>query len=495
MPRYWFIACISSWLAGALLWHVPQVPFKLLLWLAIFSVISALIVWCIRFRATAKISWIGWIFFAFAVGLVASLGVMRSSDMSTEFMRRYEKSVIQGIVVTDVSETQFGGYQFDMRFRTICSNDSTYCEKLQKHFRARVIVSITPSVTQGSTVSVAGILLAPKQTKLGDSDTTFADYLLAKGVCCTMQSARIVASESARGLYRVRNKVRELFWNTYRSYLQPANAAIAAGIVYGEKAHIPNMLENTFRTAGLSHIMVLSGSNVTIMLIILLPLFSIIRNRFVKFLAHTLLFAAILFFLGSDPPLLRAVIMAALAYLVKERGNPALGFRALCFSAIIMASINPAILLYDVSFHLSFLATLGMVLGSDYFENLFSRVPEKFILRETLAITAAVSLFVYPYSMYQFGTFAIYGLIANLLVVPFVPIVMALSALLVPVALFSYAIGFVIALPFKIAIGYIISIAHFISALPFSTINFSLSLVSMIAIYCLLCVSFRKMIV
>ncbi len=474
---------------------MPHVHQGVLLCCALVGGISALILFCIRFYANSKITWAGWIAVCFAVGSFASYGIVHKQVISTRLMHAYDRPVIVGIAASEISVSSYGGYQFDIRFKKICTSDHTYCETLRRSFRMRASIMQITGIKRGSNVAVRGVLIPPKPIALGNSHTTFADYLLAKDICCTMQSAKVISSADATGMNAFRNTVREVLWSTYHEYVGSPNDGIAAGIVYGEKSHISDALQDSFRVAGLSHIMVLSGSNVTIVLILILPLIALIRNRFVKFFVHVILFLVILFFLGNDPPLVRAVIMAALAYAVKEQGNPSLGFRTVCISAVIMASINPAILFYDVSFHLSFLATLGMVLAGEYSETLCKWIPERFALRETAAVTLAVSLFVYPYSMYQFGTFSVLGIFANIIVVPIIPIIMAFGAALIPGAAVSAALGNVIAFPFKIAVGYIVGVAHAISTVPFASIEVSISAISMAAIYFLLCIAFRKSIV
>ena len=97
--------------------------------------------------------------------------------------------------------------------------------------------------------------------------------------------------------------------------------------------------------------------------------------------------------------------------------------------------------------------------------------------------------------MYQFGTFSVLGIFANIIVVPIIPIIMAFGAALIPGAAVSAALGNVIAFPFKIAVGYIVGVAHAISTVPFASIEVSISAISMAAIYFLLCIAFRKSIV
>lgn len=492
MSIRWFTACFIGWLCGALLWKVPNISEKFLLFVSIVCGVVAIILFFIRFKTIAKITLTGWLFLCIGIGIFSSFNTVHKNTQVEDLLYANSLQRIEGVISTDVTPATFGGYQFNVAFKKVCSNDSSYCKTLDSKFKARITVKNPKDVVRRSSIVLSGTLLEPKPSPLGDNGTTFADYLSTKNVCCTVSNGIIISSQSPHGLPLFRNKTRALFWNTFHEYLREPNDGIGAGIVYGEKAHISDSLEDTFRTAGLSHIMVLSGSNVSILLIVLLPLLAVIPSRFFRFLLTTLLFLSILFFLGVDPPLVRAVIMASLAYLIKERGNPAHAFRALMISAMIMVSLNPAILLYDVSFHLSFLATLGMVCASGYFEKKFSKITERWGLRETLAVTVAVTLFVYPYSMYQFGTISLFGLIANMLVVPIIPAVMAFGAVLVPVAAIGHWLGVIAALPFKISVAYIVGVAYFVSNIPFATINTHLSLLSMFALYGLGCVFFRK---
>ena len=213
------------------------------------------------------------------------------------------------------------------------------------------------------------------------------------------------------------------FVSNLEQALGEPHAALASGLVVGEKAALGKDLLSDFRTVGLIHIVVLSGYNITVV--------GDALRRILSFLPRVwgisvggigiALFGVLV---GGGATVVRSCFMASVALsadLIRREYNVS---RALIFAALLMLIQNPMILLYDPSFQLSFLATLGLILLASPIERKLGLIPEKLGMRGIVASTIATQIFVSPYILYMMGQISIIGMVVNILVLPFIPVTM-----------------------------------------------------------------------
>jgi len=128
--------------------------------------------------------------------------------------------------------------------------------------------------------------------------------------------------------------------------------------------------------------------------------------------------------------------------------------------------LDPRILLGDVSFQLSFLATAGLIYGSPLVERALVRVPRAYGLTALAVSTLSAQIFVLPLILYHSGILSLVALPANLAVLPSVPLAMLLGAILGAIALASATLALPVALVTNLVLSYEISAARFFAALP-----------------------------
>jgi competence protein ComEC len=240
------------------------------------------------------------------------------------------------------------------------------------------------------------------------------------------------------------------FVNNLEKTLGEPHAALAAGLVVGEKAALGKDLLNDFRIVGLIHIVVLSGFNITIVADALRRMLSFLP-RVWGIVVGGIGISLFGILVGGGATVVRSCFMSGVALsadLIRRDYNV---FRALAFAGLVMLIQNPNIFLHDPSFQLSFLATLGLILLAKPIENHLRFIPEKFGLRGTIATTFATQIFVSPFILYMMGQISIIGVIVNILVLPFIPITMFFVFL-------TGALGF-ISFPLSQVVGWI---AHFL---------------------------------
>lgn len=212
-----------------------------------------------------------------------------------------------------------------------------------------------------------------------------------------------------------------------RSIAEP-EAGLAKGLLLGGNAYLPVSLQDAFTRAGLSHIVAVSGYNITIIAQGFL-LLGIAIGFWRKQAIRAALLGIVLFILmiGAPASASRAGAMAGAAFLAMQTGRLSPSLRALFFAAGAMLLWNPLLLRYDIGFQLSFLATLGIIVAASW-QNSFWRGEFRGKWFAELAwMTFMAELCIVPLILYHFHTFSPFMLLANMLVLPAVPYAMGLS--------------------------------------------------------------------
>ena len=251
-------------------------------------------------------------------------------------------------------------------------------------------------------------------------------------------------------------------------------ASLLLGLLIGEREGIPPDIVADFRNTGTSHILAVSGYNVTQLvevIVVFFAAFSLPRRRAAFWTAFVVFGFVIL--VGGEASVVRAGIMGCVGLLAAFFGRRCAGMTALLCAAAVMLAMNPLILRHDVGFQLSFAGVLGLHFLGPQFVRLFSFLPSLFGLRKICAETLAATIATMPVSLFVFGTLPIFGPLVNMLVVPVVPWAMGTGVLAVifypiPFPLASLLVVFTTI--FIRFMEYVVSIsAHFVPPLIIHT--------------------------
>ncbi|MDO8617621.1 MAG: ComEC/Rec2 family competence protein [Candidatus Uhrbacteria bacterium] len=256
---------------------------------------------------------------------------------------------------------------------------------------------------------------------------------------------------------------RKFFTGRAQQLFTPNEAALLTGILYGERQFSPTLKEQ-FRRAGLLHIVAVSGSNVTIIVALLMPIFLAFRlSRKIAFVfLSTALFLFVLF-VNPYASVVRAALMGWLLELAPLVGRIPRPSRLLLVAAVVFVAWQPWGLFYDASFALSFLAMWGLLTWTPWFQEHLERVIPWSFIRQTTATTLGATLMTIPYTAWAFRQVTLFGLLTGLLALPLVPWIMILGilSLLLPSIIFI--------LPARGFLDLILVIARIPNLFPFGT--------------------------
>ena len=342
-----------------------------------------------------------------------------------------------------------------------------------EHTKVLLTVSHEPQFLYGDKVKVEGKLERPKNFEDEKTlrEVDYISHLAKDGIYYQMFRPKLTLVAHGEGnpvvekLFAFKNA----FIRNVGNLIPEPHASLLGGLVVGAKQSLGKELLDDFRTVGVIHIVVLSGYNITIIARFIEWLFS----RLKKNLRLTIAAGAMMLFavmVGASATVIRATVMALLVLLAHGTGRLYAITRALLVAGVIMLLHNPKILVFDISFQLSFLATVGLIYISPIIEPKVKWITERWWLREITVATIATQLFVLPFLLYKTGILSLVSLPVNLLILAAIPLTM-LFGFLAGIAAFASTL---LALPFAyIAYGFLayeLRVVDWFARLPFAAV-------------------------
>lgn len=328
-----------------------------------------------------------------------------------------------------------------------------------------------------------------KAIKNLDSSFDYRIYMAKDGVLysCDKPKINMIAQGKGNIFLSYILKVRELFENNIRRVIPQPEGALADGLLFGGSASLSKEIQNDFSRTGMTHIVAVSGYNVTIIaeyLIILGLALGLWRKKAIWFA----ICGIILFVIMSGLPAsaVRAGVMGGTLLWAMKNGRLANSENAIIFAGAVMLFLNPLLLRWDVGFQLSFLATLGIVMLSPLWEKSFIKKHKALGISEAIAMSLSAQIFVLPIIAYNFHITSLVSLLANVLILPIIPLSMLL-VFLVSVSGFVFSgLSMVFAWLAFVPLTYEIKMIHLLAQFPWASISTDSVSVYFVAIYYLI---------
>lgn len=251
-------------------------------------------------------------------------------------------------------------------------------------------------------------------------DFAYDRYLARYGVLSLCQNAQLQLIQSGQGnpVYQQLYVLRDNLVLRVRALWPEPAAGLIAGILLGLQDDLFDDISVAFRTTGTVHILVVSGMHVVIIANVLASITQRWCSRRQVFIITGLGLAAFAIITGLAASVIRAALMGLLPLLASVLGRKRVTHYGLALVASSIVAYNPYILLHDVGFQLSFLATIGIIYFQDWTQRWCRYIPNWFSLRETLSTTFAAMITTTPLLVQIFGTFSLVAPLANIVVVP-----------------------------------------------------------------------------
>jgi competence protein ComEC len=334
----------------------------------------------------------------------------------------------------------------------------------------------------GDVLRITGKLETPSQY----DDFSYKDYLARQGIYSVINYPRIEILDTGRGfkplawIYSLRNRLSQRL----SLALPEPQASLAQGILLGLRGNIPYSLNQAFSRTGTTHVLAISGINISIVIGMLLAAgIWLFGKRYSIYIWLALLIIWLYALLtGMNPPVVRGAIMGSIFLLAEFLGRQSSALTALTFAAAVMVGIEPQVL-WDVSFQLSFLAMAGLIFISPYLQassrkGVMAAAGKKGtavalgnFVADSFAVTLAAILATWPIIAYYFHVVSFVGLPATFFAVLALPGIIITAALTGAVGLIAPAVAQVIGWISWLFISYFMLVVRAFDAVPFSSIR------------------------
>ena len=261
--------------------------------------------------------------------------------------------------------------------------------------------------------------------------------------------------------------VRDWFADAIRTVIPEPQASLGIGYLTGQKSALPDDLAEALKIAGLTHVVVASGYNLTILVRLSRRLFARV-SAFASTAISGMLVAAFMAMTGMSPSMARAGLVSGLSLATWYYGRTIHPFVLLPFAAAVTVALNPSYLWGDIGWQLSFAAFAGVMIVAPLLQQYFFGDKKPGIIRQVLSETVAAHVVTVPIVAQTFGVISNVAIPANLLIVPLVPLAMLLTFIAGIAALAMPFVAGIVALPATWLLTYTTSMATYFADLPWS---------------------------
>ncbi len=324
-------------------------------------------------------------------------------------------------VTSDITEKSYGSSFFGTVYKA---------SGKQAWVGASVRAKTVEPISYGDTIQIIGVAEEPEPFATNSGALfDYPGYLHARGANVVIEGSEVeVLSHGGSGFKKILYSIGHKFKSGMDRSIREPELAFAKGILLGDDSNISKELQNSFVRTGTIHVLALSGYNVTIVADFFKNIFSFLPKLFALGAGGV---AIVLFVImtGGAPSAVRAGIMASIALFGKGIGRTAHAGMILLFATGAMLLANPWQLLHDLGFQLSVVATWGILYIPEKIQYAFRRVPNPswMPLREILVTSGAAWIAVSPLILFSMHTFSPIAPLANLLVLPLMPLAMFFS--------------------------------------------------------------------
>jgi competence protein ComEC len=397
---------------------------------------------------------------------------------------------LEGVVVRDPDEP---GYATNL---CVEAEWLALPDGIEREIEGLVLVQARsyPERHYGDRVRVEGLLETPPILET----FSYRDYLARQGIHSLVPRAHVtlLAERQANPLLHTLYAFRRHARSTIASILPEPQAALLTGILLGVETGIPDDVMDDFGATGTTHIIAISGFNLTIVSTIFAGL---ARRFFGQRRATWIAIAGVAIYtllVGASAAVVRAAVMGVLTLLALHLGRSTYAPISLAVAAVGMTAWNPYTL-WDVGFQLSFAATVGLVAYAEPMEKGVKKLLTRVIsaeraqwllelISEGLLVTLAAQITTTPLLLATFGRLSLVTLLSNLLILPVQPQVMIFGGVAALLGLVFRPLGQVAGWVAWVFLTYTIEAVRITAQVPYASVPVRVESWMVVAYYALL---------
>ena len=289
---------------------------------------------------------------------------------------------------------------------------------------------------------------------------------------CKNPKIKLLAENQGSGFFSAILKIKNNLQEKIIALLPAPQSGLLIGLILGGDDNLSKNIQDDFSKTGLTHIVAVSGYNVTIVAeyLMLTGIFLGLWRRQAFWLALVGIFLFVVM-TGLSASAVRAGVMGGLILWAMKNGRLSNAQNSIIFSAGVMLVFNPLLLRWDVGFQLSFLATIGIIYFYPLIEKFAIKKHGLGFLSEILFLTLSAQVFVLPIILNDFQKLSVISPLANLLVLPIIPLTMLFGFLMVVFAFVFPPLAMIFSWLTFLLFKYETSTIEFLASLKFSSVE------------------------
>lgn len=259
-------------------------------------------------------------------------------------------------------------------------------------------------------------------------------------------------------------------------------ASFGLGLLIGQRNTLPDTIAISLSAVGLTHIIAVSGYNLTIIMRATRRLLRK-RSKYQATALSLLLIGLFLLVTGFSASIVRAAIVSMLSLLAWYYGRTFRPVLLLALTAVLTAGWNPFYIWSDVGWYLSFLAFFGVIVVAPLINRRVFGSNEPKALKGLLTESLCALLMTIPFVLYIFHQVSLIALLANLLIVPLVPLAMLLALMAGLGGMIMPVLSGVFAIPARILLTYMLDLVSLLARIPHALVKRRIALPQMLFLY------------
>ena len=292
----------------------------------------------------------------------------------------------------------------------------------------------------------------PISPSLNPHQFDYRDYLKKQGIRYQVKTnfeSVIIKDNAAKTWVGLAHRLRNHIISKLRQQnFGPEELAVIQALLLGQRDDISEDTYNNYKNAGAVHILAVSGLHVGILLLILefllIPLERLKNGRTLKLILVVGLLWSYAFIAGLSPSIVRAVTMFSFLAYAMYLNRPTNSFNIIALSIFFILLIKP-LFLFQVGFQMSYAAVIAIVWVYPKLQKFW--YPDNFLVRKTwqlLSVSVAAQLGVLPISLYYFHQFPALFFVSNLLIIPFLGLILGIGLLIITLSLVDLLPNFLV---------------------------------------------------
>lgn len=384
----------------------------------------------------------------------------------------YEKIYISlenvNIVGTIVSSKKEKQYINEYKIETEKINNI----KLKKKF---ILLTKNKEIEYGNKIKLEGTYIKPSKSR-NYRDFDYSNYLKTENIYGTIeQNGKIELIKEKNinylfiNLYKVKNKIIKNINNKFPEETR----GVFLGILLGDKNSIEEDVRQNFADSSLSHILAVSGTHISYVVICISVLFKKLKlNKNIRKVLTSLVLFMYLYLVDFSASATRAVIMSNIVILQMLFYRKQDTITTIAFSSIIILINNPYAIL-NIGFLLSYGGTIGIILfvnkiSIESKEDFFQRF--KSYLKDICIVTISAQTIIMPIIIYYFNTISFTFIISNIIASLVIGPIIMIGLVIIAISFFKIPIISLIIRFYNILIVILVKTADIISKIPISKI-------------------------